>query len=92
VSAHYEVVRSDAKQPWHARLVAPNGRILMSSETYAHKIDAERTIISTARAHDVGVRGLRWNNVEGTEKVMVTEGGNVLGWAPHVTYVDQRVS
>ena len=35
--ARFEVVRTDAAQPWHARFRAANGRILWSTETYARR-------------------------------------------------------
>jgi uncharacterized protein YegP (UPF0339 family) len=36
----FEVVRTDAEQPWHARIVAANGKILFSSENYGRRRDA----------------------------------------------------
>lgn len=88
MSATWEVVRTDAEQPWHARLIA-NGRVLMTSETYARMVGAERAILATVRAHDIGPARLVWN-VEGVEKVMVGEDGAVLGWAPVVRFCDER--
>jgi uncharacterized protein YegP (UPF0339 family) len=93
MSARFEIVRGSVAQPWHARLVS-NGRILMSSETYARKVGAERAVLSIARAL-VPVRGggcvdhLKWN-VAGVEKVIVDQWDRVVDGAPLVKYLDER--
>lgn len=84
------VVRTDAKQPWHCRLVV-NGRTLLSSENYSRMVGAERCILAAARHFDVGAVGLRWN-VEGVEKVFITKAGYYLAAMPTVLYVDERTS
>lgn len=89
MTARFEVVRSDAPQPWHARIVASNGRVLMSSETYSRKHAAEQVVLSVARILGFDAHDLRWN-VEGVEKIMVNRAGNYLGFAPLVEYVDER--
>ena len=87
--SRFEIVRTDAPQPWHARFVASNGRIVMSSETYARKAGAENAVLAMARACGLDATGLRWN-VEGVEKVMHNAAGYYLGFAPLVRYVDER--
>lgn len=44
VSARFEVVRTDAEQPWHARLVAGNNETVWTTEKYASKAGAENAI------------------------------------------------
>lgn len=40
----FEVVRSDADQPWHARFRAANGHIVWTTEQYARRPGAEGAI------------------------------------------------
>lgn len=40
----YELVQTDADQPWHARFIASNGEPIWSTETYATHQDALHTI------------------------------------------------
>lgn len=40
----FELVRSDAAQPWHARFRAANGRIVFSTEQYARQGAAENAV------------------------------------------------
>ena len=49
MSARFDLIRSDAPQPWHFRFIA-NGRVVASSETYARKVGAERAIEAMGRA------------------------------------------
>lgn len=42
--AHFEIVRTDALQPWHVRLVADNGEPVLVSENYADRRDALHAI------------------------------------------------
>jgi uncharacterized protein YegP (UPF0339 family) len=44
-AARFEIVRSDAAQPWHARRIV-NGRRTWVTENYARKVGAERAIRS----------------------------------------------
>jgi uncharacterized protein YegP (UPF0339 family) len=48
----FEVVRTDAGQPWHARFRAANGAIVWTTENYARKRGAENAIDTFARALD----------------------------------------
>lgn len=48
MSTYFEVARTNAEQPWHARLWA-NGRIILRSENYSRMVGAERAILSAAR-------------------------------------------
>lgn len=36
-AARFEIVRTDAEQPWHARFRAANGRIVWTTEKYARR-------------------------------------------------------
>lgn len=42
--SRFEIVRSDAAQPWHARFVARNGRIIFSTENYTRRQGALNAI------------------------------------------------
>lgn len=42
--SHFEIVRTDAEQPWHARFVASNGRIVWTTEQYTRRRGAENAI------------------------------------------------
>lgn len=46
----FEVVRTDAAQPWHARFVAANGRIVWTTEQYARRAGAIGAIEALANA------------------------------------------
>lgn len=88
MNAYWEIVRSTAEQPWHARLFT-NGRISVRTENYTRMVGAERAILSTARAHGIDASELRWN-VEGVEKLMFNTAGRLLGSQPLVKYTDER--
>jgi uncharacterized protein YegP (UPF0339 family) len=52
--SHYEIVRTDnAEQPWHTRLVASNGRIVQSSETYVERDSAANVVAIAAEAFGI---------------------------------------
>lgn len=55
MSAHFEVVRSDAEQPWHVRLVSSNGNVIMSSEQYGRRRDALTAIAVAADVFGVAM-------------------------------------
>lgn len=40
MSARFEIVRTDAAQPWHARFRAANGRVVWTTENYARRSSA----------------------------------------------------
>lgn len=40
----FEIVRTDASQPWHARFRAANGRIVWTTENYSRRRDAVAAI------------------------------------------------
>lgn len=86
MTAHFEVVRTDAAQPWHARMVI-NGRITWRVENLTRQIGAERAIESLLREVAGGTWGLMWN-VEGVEKTAIDDVGNVHDL--NVKYVDER--
>ena len=57
----FEIVRTDAAQPWHARYRAANGRIVWTTETYARRsgaVNALRSLVLPldSRVTAVGVR------------------------------------
>ena len=44
MSARFEVVRTDAEQPWHARFRASNGKVVWVTENYARRNGALNAI------------------------------------------------
>lgn len=46
MSARFELVRTDAEQPWHVRFVAPNGRIVWTTEQYGRRKSAINAVSS----------------------------------------------
>lgn len=40
MTARFEIVHTDAAQPWHARFIAANGEPVWSTETYVDERDA----------------------------------------------------
>lgn len=50
MSARFEIVRTNAPQPWHARYIAPNGRTLWTTETYTRRGSALNAISSVVEA------------------------------------------
>jgi uncharacterized protein YegP (UPF0339 family) len=49
MTARFEVVRTDAAQPWHARFRAANRRIVWTTEQYTQRIAAIHAIGRLAR-------------------------------------------
>lgn len=50
MTAHWEIVRTDAEQPWHIRFRAGNGKVVVSSENYSRRDSAMKAIVSLATA------------------------------------------
>jgi uncharacterized protein YegP (UPF0339 family) len=48
MTARFEIVRSDAAQPWHARFRAANGRIVWTTEQYARRGGALNAVTALA--------------------------------------------
>lgn len=46
MSARFEIVRTNAAQPWHARFVAANGRVVWVTENYHRRKAALNAIAS----------------------------------------------
>ena len=46
---YFEIVRTDAEQPWHVRFRGRNGHTVMVSENYVRREAALRAIASMAR-------------------------------------------
>lgn len=88
MSARFEIVRTDAEQPWHARLIV-SGRITWRVENLTRQIGAERAIESLLREVAGETWGLRWN-VEGVEKVAVSDSGIMHPLV--VKYLDERTA
>ena len=50
MSARFEVVRTDAEQPWHVRYRAANGKVQFTSENYTRRHRAVWAIANLAHA------------------------------------------
>lgn len=50
MSARFEIVQTNAEQPWHARFVAANGEAVWSTENYADVRGAEDAVALLADA------------------------------------------
>lgn len=48
-SARFEIVRTDAVQPWHARFRAANGRIVWTTENYRRRNAAHDALFHFGR-------------------------------------------
>lgn len=84
-----EIVRTNATQPWHARILV-NGKITWHTENYTRMVGAERAVLSLLRiGWPTSVTSLRWN-VEGREKVAYDRDGRYLPTLGTVLYVDER--
>lgn len=86
MSAHFEIVRTDADQPWHARLIV-NAEITWRTENLTRKVGAERAILSLARIFgwvdpDLG----KWSVTESSLLDSRPDGPNAVT----VEYVDER--
>lgn len=55
MAAHFELVRTDAEQPWHVRLVASNGAVIVSSEKYTRRGAALSAVSVAAEAFGVSM-------------------------------------
>lgn len=49
MSAHFEIVTTDAEQPHHVRVIADNGEPILTSENLEHRADAERVVLILAQ-------------------------------------------
>lgn len=90
MSARFEIVRTDAKQPWHARFVGENGVPVWVTENYTRMVGAERAVVSILRGVGVPADHLAWN-VKDVEKVIRDQWCAVIPSAPLVKYLDERV-
>jgi uncharacterized protein YegP (UPF0339 family) len=80
----FEVVRTDAAQPWHARFRAANGRVIFSTENYARRRGAENAIETMQGRFIYTMRdSVGWG--PGDSFVTLYGGGQV-----EVRYVDER--
>ena len=86
MSARFEIVRTDAAQPWHVRLIAGNGNIVLSSENYTRRRHAEVAIAVAAEAF--GVQMNRPPTREGDRLIGVARDGETYSY--EVRDVDER--
>jgi uncharacterized protein YegP (UPF0339 family) len=80
-AARFEIVHTDAEQPWHGRFVAGNGRIVWTTETYTRRgrvMDAIRLLTVEPHSHrELG---------DADDRLFVVTGGQCL----EVRDVDER--
>jgi uncharacterized protein YegP (UPF0339 family) len=79
--SHFEIVRTDNDQPFHARLVAGNGQTVMHSEGYADERDADVAVAVAAEAFGITMNRppTRQDDPEAGQLGLIGEGpdGNV---------------
>lgn len=81
MSARFEIVRTDAAQPWHARFVAANGRIVWTTENYTRKGTADAAIAALYAPYPVALP-VRIVDERGTGAVPDLDDAAALGrWA-----------
>lgn len=92
--SHFEIVRTDRAypwqpQPWHARLVASNGNIIMTTENYTRRSRAESAIAVAAEAFGVSMNRPPTREPDtGSRLLGVNPAGHTLAY--DVRYVDER--
>lgn len=85
--SHFEIVRTGAEQPWHVRLVASNGKIIMSSETYTRRRRAESAVAVAAE-----VFGVSMNRPPTRDGDRLLGRGSGETYSFDVRYVDERAA
>lgn len=74
MSARFELVHSDAEQPWHARFVAGNNRKVWTTETYRERNGALNAIACLAEGMITpGVDGLLRVRLHSNRVVVIRE-------------------
>lgn len=74
--SHFEIVRTDAAQPWHTRLVAGNGQTIVHTENYTSRDSAASAIAVIAEAFGITM------NRPPTQGDPEVDGVGLLGEAP----------
>lgn len=87
MSARFEIVRTDAEQPWHARFRAENGRVVWSTENYARRKTAINAVCVIAREFSWG--GVATWRTDGPWQEVLIEHGGFRAGVP-VLMVDER--
>jgi uncharacterized protein YegP (UPF0339 family) len=83
-----EIVRTDADQPWHVRVVASNGRTVAHSENYADVRDAETAVAVIAEQFGITMQRPPERDPETGALRGEAPDGNVYAYP--VTRVDER--
>lgn len=82
MAARFEIVQTDAEQPWHARFIAANGETVWTTENYTNRATAILAINFMASAFG----GFVWEPAAGTAVA------RPIGPDIEVRDVDERVS
>lgn len=103
--SHFQIVATDAEQPYLARLIADNGeQVWRTSENYANSADAERAVCIVVEALYLGTAKLRrvvpdLSTLTGTQqdRIDAARGEISVEWGSRnvelnipVTYHDER--
>jgi uncharacterized protein YegP (UPF0339 family) len=57
MTSRFEIVQTDADQPWHARFIAANGEPIWTTESYADRSDAVHAVELLVEAIGVPLHG-----------------------------------
>lgn len=88
MSVHFEIVRTDADQPWHLRRRAANGELTFATENLTGKAAAEKNLLGLAA--DFWTEPALWTSpLDG--KVYLIDRGAQHGRRVEVRYIDERL-
>jgi len=89
----FEIVRTDAEQPWHARMIASNGKKVFTSETYHRRngaLNAIAVAVSEFADHWIGAWDYRDGRKRNDAVVYQPHGERRLRLAMEIRDVDER--
>lgn len=84
-----EIVRTDAEQPWHVRLVGSNGQTVAHGENLADERDADNAIAAIAELFGITMARPPEHDVDNPTWLM-GEAPDGRTYAYPVTHVDER--
>lgn len=89
-SARFEIVRTDAPQPWHARFRSANGRVVWTTENYTRRTAALAAIESMAL--EFGYRVETTQELSGSQRRLDLAHAihPSAGWGIKVRDIDER--
>lgn len=87
MSARFEIVQTDASEPWHVRIVGTNNEVIQAGEPLSGFDDAKTAVLAIAGMFVPGA-DLRGNQDGDDHEWFVSVGGQPTG--ARVRYVDER--